>query len=310
MRILVFSAPTVHLANLNCHSGEGITPTPPMTKHHKSSHTPTKLIWLTDLHLDRAAGEDRNRLLNELSSRDYDAVVITGDTGTAANVCDLLESLAAACHPRLLYFVLGNHEFYGAPMSETYDRVASLCRSIPNLRHLHGADPISLDRYTALVGHHGWADARCGWGRNTVVSSPDHLHIPDFRKLPHDERYRKMEQLGRQSASAIRTDLLSALRYHRHVIIATHVPAFRTSALFDGKPCGPCHQPHFVNLSVGTMLIGIARKNIRKRLTLLSGHTHHAAADPILKNLHSYVGGARTGSPEIQDVSGTLIEEF
>ena len=58
------------------------------------------------------------------------------------------------------------------------------------------------------------------------------------------------------------------------------------------------------------MLIGFARKNIRKRLTLLSGHTHHAAADPILKNLHSYVGGARTGSPQIQEVLGALVEEF
>jgi 3',5'-cyclic-AMP phosphodiesterase len=271
-----------------------------MTRQHKSPHTPTKLLWLTDLHLDRAAGKDRTRLLNELSSRDYDAAVVSGDTGTAANVCDILEAIAAACHPRVVYFVLGNHDFYGAPMSQTYDRVASLCRSVPNLRHLQDTGPISLDRHTALVGHHGWADARCGWGRNTVVNSPDHSQIPDFRKLSHDERYRKMEQLGRQSASAIRTDLVSALRYHRHVVIATHTPAFPTSALYDGKLCGPCHQPHYVNLSVGAMLIGIARRNNGKQLTVLSGHTHHSKTDPILKNLHSHVGGARTGIPEIQ----------
>ena len=279
-----------------------------MTRHHKSPHTPTKLIWLTDLHLDRAAGEDRTRLFNELSSRDYDAAVITGDTATG-DPCGYLESLAAACHPRVVHFVLGNHEFYGAPMFQTYDRVASLCRSVRNLLHLHHTGPISLDRHTALVGHHGWADARCGWGSKTVVSSPDHWNIPDFRKLSHEDRFRKMEHLGRQSAGAIRTGVLSALRYHRHVIIATHVPAFRTSALFDGKPCGPCHQPHFISLSVGAMLISVA-KNSGKRLTAISGHTHNAKTDPILKNLRSYVGGARPGNPEIQEVSGALMEEF
>lgn len=279
-----------------------------MTRHHKSPHTPTKLIWLTDLHLDRAAGENRTRLLNELSSRDYDAVVITGDTATG-DPCGYLESLAAACHPRVVHFVLGNHEFYGAPMSQTYDRVASVCRSVRNLRHLHHTGPISLDRHTALVGHHGWADARCGWGSKTVVSSPDHSNIPDFRKLSHEDRFRKMEHLGRQSAGAIRTGVLSALRYHRHVIIATHVPAFRTSALFNGKPCGPCHQPHFINLSVGAMLIAVANKT-NGRLTAVSGHTHHGKTDPILKNLRSYVGGARPGSPEIQEVSGVLSESF
>ena len=278
-----------------------------MTRHHKSPHTPTKLIWLTDLHLDRAASENRTRLLNELSSRDYDAAVITGDTATG-DPCGYLESLAAACHPRVLHFVLGNHEFYGAPMSQTYDRVANLCRSVRNLRHLHHTGPISLDRHTALVGHHGWADARCGWGSKTVVSSPDHSNIPDFRKLSHEDRFRKMEHLGRQSADTIRTGVLSALRYHRHVIIATHIPPFRTSALFDGKPCGPCHQPHFISLSVGAMLIAVAKNG--GRLTAISGHTHHAKTDPILKNLRTYVGGARPGSPEIQEVSGVLSEAF
>jgi hypothetical protein len=289
----VFSAPTVRPADLDCHSGEG------HQAHTADDETPQ--IPIHPGHLDRATDGDRTRLLNELSSRDYDAAVICGDTGTATNVCDLLESIAAACHPRVVYFVLGNHDFYFAAMSQTYDRVARLSRSVPNLRHLHHSGPISLDRDTALVGHHGWPDARCGWRRNTVVRSADHWKIPDFQKLSRDQRYRKMEHLGRQSAGAIRTDLLSALRYHRRVVIATHIPAFPSSALYDGKPCGPCHQPHFVNLSVGSMLIGIARKNHGKRLTVLSGHTHHAKTDPILKNLHSYVGGARTGIPKIQE---------
>ena len=272
-----------------------------MTKHYKSPYTPTKLIWLTDLHLDRAAGEDRTRLLNELSNRDYDAAVITGDIATATSVCDHLESLAAACYPRPVYFVLGNHDFYFAAMSQTYDRVASLSRSVPNLRHLHHTGPISLNRHTALIGHHGWADARCGWGSNTVINSPDHRHIPDFQNLSREERYRKMEILGRQATNAIRIGLLSALRQRKQVVVATHVPPFPSTVHFDGRICGDTHMPHFANISLGAMLIGIAKRN-RQRITVLSGHTHSPITDTILANIQAHVGGAWKGTSEAPNI--------
>ena len=275
-----------------------------MTTLHDSSPKQTKLIWCTDLHLDLATDLNRNRFLSELSSTDYDAALITGDLATATSICDHLELLAAACHPRPLYFVLGNHDFYGSPMAHTYDQVTRLCRSVPNLFHLQDAGPVALGRHTVLIGQHGWADARSGWGFKTVIENPDHWNIPDFRELTRDERFRKMGLLARQAAGAIRTRVLAGFRNHKHVIIATHVPPFPTTAKYDGKPCGETHLPHFTNVTVGAMLIGLAKQNCHKQITVLSGHTHSRAEQRILTNLDARVGGARSGTPVIQEALG------
>jgi hypothetical protein len=111
-----------------------------------------------------------------------------------------------------------------------------------------------------------------------------------------------MGLLGRQAASAIRARVLAGFRYHRNVVIATHVPPFPTTAKYDGKTCGDAHLPHFSNVSVGAMLIGLAKQNMHKHITVLSGHTHSKAEQLILKNLDARVGGARSGKPEIQGI--------
>ncbi len=260
------------------------------------------LLWLTDLHLDKAEPSGIRRIKSQLENSEYQAAVVTGDTSSASTLCAHLEFLALACSPRPVYFTLGNHDFYGEAMSHTYRRIRILCRSLPNLVHLQDGGPVSVGRHTALIGHHGWADARCGWGKSTVIQNPDHWSIPDFRKLGTADRFRKMEDLGRQSAKSLRNGVLAAARRHKHLLVATHVPPFPSTTYFDGKPCGPCHQPHYVNLSVGSMLIGVARSNPHLRFTVLAGHTHSAASQSIHSNLHARVGHARTGKPQTQPI--------
>lgn len=70
-----------------------------------------RLAWMTDLHLDHAAPEARERLMNELVASGADAAVVTGDTGEARTFGSLLFDMAQAFH-RPLYFVLGNHDCY------------------------------------------------------------------------------------------------------------------------------------------------------------------------------------------------------
>jgi hypothetical protein len=259
-----------------------------MTKYHTS--TTTKILWLTDLHHDRADGDKRRKIYHELQSKDYGVAVITGDIASADCLLDHLESLAAACSPRLLCVVTGNHDCYGSSIAETTRQVSNLARKIKNLHHLHGNGAIPLGGKTILVGHHGWADGKAGWGARTFVPNPDHWSIDEFRKLSRDDRFKKMEQLGQESAKAIRHDLFPKIRYTKHIVIATHVPAFRTSVMFNESPCGPCHQPHFTNMSLGGMLIATARRNPAVKFTVLSGHTHTATNEMILNNLASHVG--------------------
>jgi Icc protein len=262
----------------------------------------TKLLWLSDLHLDYASPSRHNKLLCELKTSHFDAAVITGDTADSKSLIHHLEILAIACSPKPLYIVLGNHDFFGSSLDQTKSEVRKLCSKIDNLHHLQDHGAVWLSTRTILLGHHGWADAKCGWGSQTHVRNPDHWSIADFRNLIKSERFELMKKLGKDSTQSIRSGLNSVLRKRRHLIIATHVPPFESSAHYNGKPCGPCHSAHFVNSSMGGMLIGTARHNPNTKFTTISGHTHSPVQEYILENLESRVAGVKRGRPQIQDI--------
>ncbi len=274
----------------------------------KKTHTKTtskiihNLLWMSDLHLDYSTSRNYRKLLRELKTTDYDAAVITGDTAAADTLLQHLQTLAVACAPRSLYVVLGNHDFYGSSLYTTIRDVRMLCHKTPNLHHLQDHGVIQLNERTVLIGHHGWADARCGWGHDTFVRNPDHWCIDDFRRLNQEGRFDLMKDLGKASTDWIRQNLNTALCKAQTVIVATHVPAFPTSALYNGTPCGPCHTPHYVHSSLGGLLIGTARHNQQTQFIILSGHTHSEVQEQILLNLESRVAGATRGAPRIQGV--------
>ena len=279
------------------------SPTPKNTNMTLTiTQPPTTILWLTDIHLDRAKREDTERLLGKISKIEYGALIITGDISTAPFLAGHLRELAESCAPRNLYFVAGNHDYHHGSIESVDREIASVCRSVKNLHHLRGDEIIPLSQNPALVGHRGWADARAGWGRQTIIRSRDHRSIKDFCTLTRAELFAKMESLGKESATAFRRTLPFALSKFQHVVVATHVPLFSESVHYNNHTCGPTHLPHFVNLSGGMALAGITRNFPHRQVTVLSGHTHSPATIRILTNLEARVGGAQTGNPGIQDV--------
>lgn len=260
------------------------------------------LLWMSDLHLDLASAKSCHKLLCDLKYTEYDAAVITGDTAASATLTHHLAALAHACFPRDVYIVLGNHDFYGSSICSTQGQVRRLCDITANLHYLQDQGVVHLNDNTVLIGHHGWADARTGWGHNTCIKSPDHWRIDEFRKLDQAKRFKLMADLGNASTRWIRQHLNTALRKAETLIVATHVPAFQTSAWFNGTPCGPCHTPHYVHSSLGGLLIGSARHNREKHFLALSGHTHSEMNEHILDNLESWVAGTTKGRPRIQNI--------
>jgi len=262
----------------------------------------TTILWLSDLHMDRANREKIEMLFDRISGIEFNALLITGDISSAPHLAGHLRELAEACAPRQLYFILGNHDYHHGSIESVDREIAGICRSAKNLHHLRGDEIIPLTQNTALIGHRGWADARAGWGNRTIIGNRDHHSIRDFSNLTRAELLAKMESLGKESAVAFRRILPLALSNYRHVVVATHVPPFPNAAHFNNQPCGPTHQPHFTNLSAGMALIGITRNFPFRRVTVLAGHTHSPVHIRILNNLEARVGGAITGNPGIQDV--------
>ncbi|CAN5359664.1 metallophosphoesterase [soil metagenome] len=261
-----------------------------------------KLLWLTDTHLDHADSASRQTFYQKLKSAVYDAAVITGDISMSRTLATHLGELAQACSPRNVYFLLGNHDFYGADF-ESVDRIAAACcQKYPNLHHLGQGEIIRLGPACALVGHRGWSDGRAYGGKRTSRRFPDQDGIRDLRYRSTYPAFRKMEQLGRESGAYFRRVLPYALTSFRHVLVATHFPPFAKAVRFNGHPCDPMRLPHYVNASAGAVIQQVGEHFPRTKITVLCGHAHHGNTMRITDNLEVRVGEARKGTPVIQGV--------
>lgn len=248
------------------------------------------MLWLTDLHLDRATERDRKRLFRQVRNDEADAAVITGDISDGEALTAHLRELGRALAPRPVYFVLGNHDFYGSSFAEVDGAVADMLTQQSNLHHLGHGEVVPLSADKALIGHRGWPDGRAGVGDRSGVINQDREMIGDLRHLSHHAAFARMRDLGRVSASYFRDLLPYALQCYRHVLVATHAPVLEQAALYDGRKCGSQFLPHFVNISAGGVLIGMARNHPRSRMTVLCGHTHSAARVRGGANLEVLVG--------------------
>lgn len=253
----------------------------------------TAVLFLTDLHLDRATRDQTDDLLRRIDITRSDSVIVTGDISNAHSLPQHLGMLAAACAPRPLYFLTGNHDFYGGSFREVENDLNMLCRSTSNLHHLNGSRVIPLANGIGLIGHRGWPDVRAGDGMATSIENRDRWSIKDFSPLDHHQVLHRMQSMGRESAARIRSIYPLALTLYSHVIVATHVPPFDNAVLHKHHPADNQHLPHFCNLSVGVMLISILRAFPHRRVSVLSGHTHAPCIRRIKDNLTIRVGASR-----------------
>jgi 3',5'-cyclic-AMP phosphodiesterase len=272
------------------------------TTARTSSTQSITTLWLSDLHFDRVPASQQHRLLDRITNTPSDSVIISGDISTSYQLTEHLRVLAAASFPRPTYFVTGNHDYYCSSMAQVDADIDSLCARVQNLHYLNGKQIIALNLDICLIGHHGWPDARAGLGTRSYLRSPDHRAIADFRGLSRNQALLRMQELGRESANRIRKVLPLALTRFRHVILLTHIPPFPETVRYNDAPCSPLHLPHWVNLSAGLAIQGIAKSFPSRRITILAGHSHSSSITHIGTNICVRVAQARTGRPGLQAV--------
>jgi Icc protein len=250
-----------------------------------------KLLWLSDPHFDSrdrwSGGHDD--FLHQLSQRDFDHLVITGDISNARYIERDLLSLSEAAGRRSIKFVLGNHDFYGSSFNDVDRAVAQLCRQRSNLHHLGYGEIIKVNNQVALIGQRGWADGKAGHGRHTLSPFKDANWIADFKDDSKDTVFRKMARLGETSGDYFRKMVSRALATFMLVIVVTHVPPFVSAAL----RCHEEEQPFFINSSAGYGLKQSLSEHPDKLLMVLCGHTHRANTYDETPRLRVHVGGKR-----------------
>lgn len=290
--------------------------TSPMLRRTDSSHSTTsshrigetvdghagfRLAWITDPHFDHAKLDTWQRWAEALRAHRPTCLVLTGDLSEGDDVAYQLRCLAETFDTPI-YFVLGNHDFYGKTIAQTRRDLIDLAREVDNLHYLTDSGPVLPQAGFAMVGEDGWGDATRGDYAGSSVRLNDFALIEDFRNTAPDQWQAMLQHEGQQAAARLTQKLTSLPDTVDHVLIATHVPPFRAACWYEGKTTNDDWAPFFVCGAVGDALTEIATANPARTYTVLCGHTHHDGDAEILPNLKVHTGYSRYGTIDIESI--------
>jgi predicted phosphohydrolase len=257
-----------------------------------------KILWLADIHLDYLLPCERRNFLLSLGRTEPDVVFVGGDISKANYLEDDLKAIAKKVKAPV-YFVLGNHDYFGSSFSAVHDCMIRLTRECSSLHWLENMSYVNLMSDIALVGHGCWGDARIGsyWKSELHRDLPDFREIADLKALNRRDRLQFLKKLGEEAASHLRKACFSAAKGHRHVIILTHVPPFPQAILCNGNTADS-GLPFFCCLAAGRAIQEVAETRPDVLFTVISGHTHNEARFSLGPNLDAVVQGAQYHKPE------------
>lgn len=275
-----------------------------------------RLAWATDIHLDFLTDEGVRAFAAALAATGAEGVLLSGDLSNAEALEHHLRLLLSGI-PGPIYFVLGNHDYYGSSIEAVREAVRTLCGRRPRLRWLPAAGVVPLTPRCALVGVDGWADARLGAPERSPVILNDFIHIEDLvdtcdplarvnpRVLVTADRTRlhaKLRALGDAEAAACEALLSAALAEFEEVLVATHVPPLREACWHEGRLSDDEWLPYFSCAAVGEVLLRLAAAHPGRALTVVCGHTHGAGEARPLPNLRVLTGAAVYRRPALAQV--------
>jgi hypothetical protein len=257
------------------------------------------IAWATDVHLDSVSEQDVELFCQNLSSDGATGLLLSGDIAEAETFAQWIDHL----HARLeipVYFVLGNHDFYGGDISAVRRRARSL--ESDGVTYLSGSGPVPVAPGVALVGHDGWGDCQIG-NLDNFEFLTDYLAIRDLSDtidtgllrqgvIPRDRLRDKLQALGRAAADALQPHLIAAAGANDSVLVATHVPPFEDACWHDGSVSPSTWLPGFTCQAIGDLLIDVCNDYQEVEFTVVCGHTHgygHTRPQPNL-NVHTGYG--------------------
>lgn len=256
------------------------------------------IAWATDIHLDFVSRWDAGKFCQRIRQANAQALLLGGDIGESHNLASWLRFLARRLDCPV-YFVLGNHDFYGSDIASVHREVIAL--QTDSLQWLPAQSVIELTPATALIGHDGWADARLGDFMRSPVVLNDYLHIADLvaaRARGKSALQQKLMDLGDQAAKALQPHLEKALKQFAHVVVLTHIPPFRDACWHEGMISDDNWLPGFTCHAMGEMLREVIKDHQDRNVTVLCGHTHGEGIAHPLRNCVVHTGRAEYGAPD------------
>jgi predicted MPP superfamily phosphohydrolase len=273
-----------------------------------------KLIWCTDIHLDhlqdavfvggRTDGTkmlSKNRIVkfcDAISARNPDFILITGDISIAPLIeqhIELLEENITENAP--IYFVLGNHDYYGGSIMDIRAKMAKFNGS-RRATWLNTVQFVPLTKDKALVGHDGWYDGGYAPFEKSRLYMNDVELIKEFRFKHPLVQQELMRTLAREGAEAVTTGAKAALGSYKNILVATHAPCFReNSRAPNGALSDANWLPYMSSKCMGDAVYRLACENTDNNFTCFSGHTHTKCDSVLMSNLREMTGHSKYGFP-------------
>ncbi len=259
-----------------------------------------KLAWVTDPHFNFLDVPVVQLWADQVAGWEPDALLVGGDIAEADDIEDWLRLLdeRMGCP---VYFVLGNHDFYGGSIADVRERVRKLAKDAHRLHWLPDSGVVELSPRTALVGHGCWGDARLGDFANSEVMLNDYLRIEELVSCRAKTLLRDtLMDLGAEAAAYLRETVGAALKQFQQVFVLTHVPPFHQACWHENRLSDDNWLPHFSCGAAGEVLLELAAAHPERTLTVLCGHVHSAGECWPLPNLCVKTGAAEYGAPATQ----------
>ena len=255
--------------------------------------------WVTDLHFELASEQNIQKFYTQLDEDKPAGLIVSGDIGENGLFVEHLEAMQETIDGPV-YFVLGNHDYYGGWIANIHEKVAQLLLNNDNLHYLTAGDIIPLNKQWALVGHDGWADGGYGNFLDSKIELRDFHCIEDLRYLTRKERLEKVQLLGKTAAEELKKTIEAAFCKFDCVLVNTHTPPFIENAFGNTSFEDASWTPHLTCYAIGQMLMELMQQNPSKKATVLCGHSHKRTYYAPLENLEILSGRVKESQPQIQ----------
>jgi len=274
-----------------------------MTKDRKNY----KMGWVTDLHIDHCTKESKTALYNEIKAARLDGLVVTGDITTAKDMSNHIYELADCMAPKDLFFVLGNHDYWGSSLYKVRRVVENLTEVEDHINYLPACDPVSLSTSVALVGVDGWYDGRVGCANPPKLIMNGWRLMDDYILFNGDPNLilMKSREIAEAESEMLRMKLTEACQKHNSVIIATHFPPWREAAWHRHHLSDDTFAPWFTSITVGETIEDVAAEYPLTNFLVLTGHTHSSGEYWPANNIR-----CRTGKPGSSDYGEPRLVEI
>lgn len=259
-----------------------------------------RVAWLTDIHFEYLNKEQIDHFLESITA---DVLLITGDISNAKTVASTVQYIALKL-VKPVYFVLGNHDFYGGDIEPVREQMAALTRQKRGVAWMPAAGVVELSPTIGLVGHDGWSDGRYGDFMASTIMLNDYVHIESLKIENKAALLEKLHKLGTQSGDYLRGILPEAAQRYPEVMVMLHPPPFREACWHEGKVSTWDNPflPHFTCKAAGDALLDAAQRFPHVTFTVICGHVHSDGEAQILPNLRVLTGGAVYEQPQVQRV--------